>query len=162
MNAASPRSSAPRRPSSPQMEKELGQSIVVDNRPGANGMIGGNAVAHSAPDGYTFLLVVAAHAINPSLYAKMSYDPERNLTGVSLIARIPLLLASSGNLPPSSVKELLAWGAGNPGRLTYASTGIGSGSHLVTELFSQAVKVPMTHVVYKGSSAAMPDVFSGG
>ncbi|NUA26952.1 tripartite tricarboxylate transporter substrate binding protein [Cupriavidus basilensis] len=144
-----------------KLAERLGQPVVVENRPGANGMIGSDNVAKSAPDGYSLLVVVAAHAINPSLYPKMSYDPVKDLTGVSQIGRIPLLLVSSAQLPPGSVKALVAWGKANPDKMTYASSGNGSGAHLAGELFSQAVGIKMTHVPYKGVSPALPDLFSG-
>ncbi|AGW93591.1 tripartite tricarboxylate transporter substrate binding protein [Cupriavidus sp. DF5525] len=161
-----------------KLSERLGQPVVVENRPGANGMIGSDNVAKSAPDGYSLLVVVAAHAINPSLYPKMTYDPLRDLTGVSMIGRIPLLLVSSAQLPPASVKELVSWGRANPNKIasvkelvswgranpnkmTFASSGNGSGAHLAGELFSQAVGMPMTHVPYKGIAPALPDLFSG-
>ncbi|WP_454752994.1 Bug family tripartite tricarboxylate transporter substrate binding protein [Cupriavidus necator] len=144
-----------------KLSERLGQPVVVENRPGANGMIGSDNVAKSAPDGYSLLVVVAAHAINPSLYPKMTYDPLRDLTGVSMIGRIPLLLVSSAQLPPASVKELVSWGRANPNKMTFASSGNGSGAHLAGELFSQAVGMPMTHVPYKGIAPALPDLFSG-
>ncbi|AOZ02830.1 MFS transporter [Cupriavidus sp. USMAHM13] len=144
-----------------KLAERLGQPVVVENRPGANGMIGSDNVAKSSPDGYSLLVVVAAHAINPSLYSHMSYDPVKDLTGVSEIGRIPMLMVSSGQLPPNSVKELVAWGKANPQRLTFASSGNGSGAHLTGELFARAAGVKMTHVPYKGISPALPDLFSG-
>ncbi|WP_042878135.1 Bug family tripartite tricarboxylate transporter substrate binding protein [Cupriavidus necator] len=144
-----------------KLSERLGQPVVVENRPGANGMIGSDNVAKSAPDGYSLLVVVAAHAINPSLYPKMTYDPLRDLTGVSMIGRIPLLLVSSAQLPPASVKALVSWGKANPNKMTFASSGNGSGAHLAGELFSQAVGMPMTHVPYKGIAPALPNLFSG-
>jgi tripartite-type tricarboxylate transporter receptor subunit TctC len=144
-----------------KLSERIGQPVVVENRPGANGMIGSDNVAKSAPDGYSLLVVVAAHAINPSLYPRMSYDPIKDLTGVSLIGRIPLLLVSSAQLPPTSVKELVSWGKANPDKMTFASSGNGSGAHLAGELFAQATGVKMVHVPYKGISPALPDLFSG-
>ncbi|KJK10238.1 MFS transporter [Burkholderiaceae bacterium 16] len=145
-----------------KLAERLGQPVVVENRPGANGMIGSDNVAKSAPDGYSLVVVVvAAHAINPSLYPKMSFDPVRDLTGVSQIGRIPLLLVSSVQLPPGSVKELVSWGKAHPDKMTFASSGNGSGAHLAGELFSQAVGMRMTHVPYKGVSPALPDLFTG-
>ncbi|CAG9167668.1 hypothetical protein LMG23992_00873 [Cupriavidus laharis] len=144
-----------------KLSERIGQPVVVENRPGANGMIGSDNVAKSAPDGYSLLVVVAAHAINPSLYPKMSYDPIKDLTGVSLIGRIPLLLVSSAQLPPTNVKELVSWGKAHPDKMTFASSGNGSGAHLAGELFAQAAGVKMTHVPYKGISPALPDLFSG-
>ncbi|QQX83512.1 tripartite tricarboxylate transporter substrate binding protein [Cupriavidus necator] len=144
-----------------KLAQRIGQPVVVENRPGANGMIGSENVARSAPDGYSLLVVVAGHAINPSLYPKMSYDPLKDLTGVSMIGRIPLLLVSSAQLPPTTVKELVGWGKANPAKMTFASSGNGSGAHLAGELFAQSVGMQMTHVPYKGISPALPDLFSG-
>lgn len=144
-----------------KLAQRLGQPVVVENRPGANGMIGSDNVAKSSPDGYSLLVVVAGHAINPSLYGKMSYDPIRDLTGVSEIGRIPLLMVSSAQLPPKTVKELVAWGKANPDKMTFASSGNGSGAHLAGELFAQGTGVPMMHIPYKGISPALPDLFSG-
>ncbi|KWR78308.1 MULTISPECIES: tripartite tricarboxylate transporter substrate binding protein [Cupriavidus] len=144
-----------------KLAERIGQPVVVENRPGANGMIGSDNVAKSAPDGYSLLVVVAAHAINPSLYQKMSYDPIRDLTGVSEIGRIPLLMVSSAQLPPKSVKELVSWGKAHPDQMTFASSGSGSGAHLAGELFSQGTGMTMTHVPYKGISPALPDLISG-
>ncbi|WP_427306022.1 tripartite tricarboxylate transporter substrate binding protein [Cupriavidus sp. H39] len=144
-----------------KLAERIGQPVVVENRPGANGMIGSDNIAKSAPDGYSLLVVVAAHAINPSLYPKMSFDPLKDLTGVSMIGRIPLLLVSSAQLPPTNVKEMVAWGKANPERMAFASSGNGSGAHLAGELFSQAAGLKMMHVPYKGISPALPDLFTG-
>lgn len=144
-----------------KLAERLSNPIVVDNQGGANGQIGSAAVARAAPDGYTLLVVVAAHAINPSLYTRMSYAPLTELTGVSLFGHIPLLLVSSAKVPASQLKDLVAWGQAHPGSLTYASSGTGSGAHLVGELFAQTVGLPLTHVPYKGIAPALPDLFSG-
>jgi len=144
-----------------KLGERLGQPVVVENRSGANGMIGSDNVAKSAPDGYSLLVVVAAHAINPSLYSHMNYDPIKDLTGVSQLGRIPMLMVSSGQLPPSNVRELVAWGKANPQRMTFASSGNGSGAHLTGELFARAAGMKMIHVPYKGISPALPDLFSG-
>ncbi|CAG9185960.1 tripartite tricarboxylate transporter substrate-binding protein [Cupriavidus pinatubonensis] len=138
-----------------KVAERIGQPVVVENRPGANGMIGSDNVAKSAPDGYSLLVVVAAHAINPSLYPKMSYDPIKDLTGVSLIGRIPLLLVSSAQLRPTNVKELVSWGKAHPDKMTFASSGNGSGAHLAGELFAQTTGVKMVHIPYKGISPAL-------
>lgn len=144
-----------------KLSERIGQPVVVENRPGANSMLGSDNVAKSAPDGYSLLVVVAAHVINPSLYPNMKYDPIKDLTGVSEIGRIPLLMVSSAQLPPKSVKELVAWGKANPDKMTFASSGSGSGAHLAGELFAQGTGVAMTHVPYKGISPALTDLFSG-
>ncbi|MFD4838584.1 Bug family tripartite tricarboxylate transporter substrate binding protein [Achromobacter sp. NPDC058515] len=144
-----------------KLSDELGQAIVVENQGGANGQIGSSAVARAAPDGYTFVIVVMAHAINPSLYKKMSYRPLQDLRGVSLFGRIPLLMVSSAALPPRTFEEFVAWAKANPEKATFASSGAGSGAHLVAERFSQITGAKITHVPYKGISPALPDLFSG-
>ena len=144
-----------------KLAERMKATIIVDNQGGANGQIGSSTVARSAPDGYTLLVVVAAHAINPSLYPKMSYSPLQDLRGVSQFGAIPLLMVSSARLPPTSLKEFVSWARANPQQATFASSGAGSGAHLVAELFSQTTGVPMTHVPYKGIAPALPDLFSG-
>ncbi|WP_258130319.1 Bug family tripartite tricarboxylate transporter substrate binding protein [Achromobacter anxifer] len=144
-----------------KLSDEIGQPIVVENLGGANGQIGSAAVARSAPDGYTFLVVVMAHAINPSLYKNMAYDPLRDLRGVSLFGRIPLLLVSSARLPPRNLEEFLLWARTNPDSATFASSGAGSGAHLAAEEFAQVSGLRITHVPYKGVSPALPDLYSG-
>lgn len=144
-----------------KLSERLKTPIVVDNQAGANGQIGSAAVARAAPDGYTLLVVVAAHAINPSLYPKMSYSPLHDLRGVSEIGAIPLLTVSSAALPPTDLKGFVAWAKANPQNATFASSGAGSGAHLVAEQFAQTAGVPMTHVPYKGIAPALPDLFAG-
>jgi tripartite-type tricarboxylate transporter receptor subunit TctC len=144
-----------------KLSEHLKNPIVVDNQPGANGQIGSAAVARSAPDGYTLLVVVAAHAINPSLYPKMSYSPLKDLKGVSQFGHIPLLMVSSAQLPPTNLKDFVAWAKANPQNVNFASSGAGSGAHLAGELLAQTAGVPMTHVPYKGIAPALPDLFAG-
>ncbi|MDM0070707.1 tripartite tricarboxylate transporter substrate binding protein [Variovorax sp. J31P207] len=144
-----------------KLADRLKATVVVDNQGGANGQIGSAAVARAAPDGYTLLVVVAAHAINPSLYPKMSYSPLQDLRGVSEFGAIPLLMVSSAQLPPTDLKGFVAWAKANPQRATFASSGAGSGAHLVAEQFAQTAGVPMTHVPYKGIAPALPDLFAG-
>ena len=143
------------------VSERLKNPIVVDNQPGANGQVGSGQVARAAPDGYTLLVVVAAHAINPSLYSKMSYAPLKDLTGVSQFGHIPLLVVSSAQLPPANLKDFIAWAKANPKNANFASSGAGSGAQLSAELFAQTVGVEMTHVPYKGMAPALPDLFSG-
>ncbi len=144
-----------------KLADRLGTPVVVENQPGANSQIGSAYVARSAPDGYTLLVVVAAHAINPSLYPKMSYSPLTDLRGVSEFGAIPLLLVSSAALPPTDLKSYVEWARAHPQSATFASSGNGSGAHLVGEQFAQTIGVPMTHVPYKGIAPALPDLFAG-
>jgi tripartite-type tricarboxylate transporter receptor subunit TctC len=144
-----------------KLSEQLKTPVVVDNQAGANGQIGSAAVARAAPDGYTLLVVVAAHVINPSLYPKMSYSPLQDLRGVSQIGGIPLLMVSSAQLPPANLKEFVAWVKANPQQATFASSGAGSGAQLAAELFAQTIGAPMMHVPYKGIAPALPDLFSG-
>ena len=144
-----------------RMAELLKQTVIVENMGGANGQVGSAAAARATPDGTTLLAVVAAHAINPSLYAKMAYAPLEDLTGVSQIGHIPLLLVSSAALPPTDLRQFVAWAKANPARATFASSGAGSGAHLAAELLAQTAGVPMTHVPYRGMAPALPDLFSG-
>jgi tripartite-type tricarboxylate transporter receptor subunit TctC len=144
-----------------KLGERLKTPIVVENQGGANGQIGSAYVARSAPDGYTLLVVVAAHAINPSLYPKMSYSPLTDLRGVSEFGAIPLLMVSSAALPPTDLKSFVAWAKANPKNATFASSGTGSGAHLVAEQFAQSAGISMTHVPYKGIAPALPDLFAG-
>lgn len=144
-----------------KLSDRLKNPIVVDNQAGANGQVGSAQVARAAPDGYTLLVVVAAHAINPSLYSKMSYAPLKELVGVSQFGHIPLLVVSSAQLPPTNLKDFIAWAKANPKSATFASSGTGSGAQLSAELFAQTVGAEMTHVPYKGMAPALPDLFSG-
>ena len=144
-----------------KLSDRLKTPVIVDNQGGANGQIGSAMVARSAPDGYTLLVVVAGHAINPSLYAKMTYAPLTDLRGVSEFGAIPLLMVSSAALPPKDLKEFVAWAKANPTQATFASSGTGSGAQLSAELFAQTAGVAMTHIPYKGAAPALPDLFSG-
>ena len=144
-----------------KLGERLKSPIVVDNQPGANGQIGSALVARSAPDGYTLLVVVAAHVINPSIYPKMSFSPLQDLRGVSEFGAIPMLMVSSAQLPPKNLTEYVTWAKAHPHNATFGSSGTGSGAHLTGELFAQTIGVPMMHVPYKGIAPALPDLFSG-
>lgn len=144
------------------LQKAFGQAVVVENRAGAGGNIGADAVAKSAPDGYTFLMgTVGTHAINTALYTKMPYDAVKDFAPVSLVAAVPNILVATPAYPVNSVKELIDLARKEDGKLTFASSGSGTSIHLSGELFKQLAGVQMTHVPYKGSSAALPDVMSG-
>jgi tripartite-type tricarboxylate transporter receptor subunit TctC len=144
-----------------KVAEQLKTPVVVDNMGGANGQIGSGFVARAAPDGYTLLVVVAAHVINPSLYPKMTYSPLQDLRGVSEFGGIPLLMVSSAALPPTDLKAFVPWAKANPDKATFASSGAGSGAHLAGELFGQIAGLKMTHIPYKGIAPALPDLFAG-
>jgi tripartite-type tricarboxylate transporter receptor subunit TctC len=143
------------------LQQALGQPIVIDNKPGANSIIGVDAVAKAAPDGHTFAVVIAAYAANTTLYPKLPYDPKKDLVGVSLMGVSPLVAAVATNAPYKTMAELVAYGRANPGKLSYASSGAGSAAHLTSELMRLVTKVDMVHVPYKGASPALADLMGG-
>ena len=144
-----------------KLSERLKTPVVVENLPGANGQIGSQNVARATPDGYTLLVVVAGHVVNPSLYPKMNFSPLTDLTGVSQFGHIPLLMVSSAALPPKNLPEFVQWAKANPDKASFASSGTGSGAHLVGELFGETAKVKLTHIPYKGMAPALTDMFSG-
>ena len=133
----------------------LGQQVIIDNRPGAGTNIGAEIAAKSAPDGYTALMGNIAHAINVTLYTKLSYDLTKDFAPVALLASTPNILVVHPSIPVKSVKELIALARSRPGQLDYASSGSGSSSHLAAELFSNMAGVKMTHIPYKGGGPAV-------
>ena len=138
---------------------ELGQSVVVDNRAGAGGNIGGQAAAKAAPDGHTlFMGTVGTHAINASLYKKMPFDPVKDFAPLTRVANVPNLLVANPAQPYKSVKDLIAYAKANPGKVNFGSSGNGSSIHLSGELFKSLAKVDMQHVPYKGSAPAVTDL----
>jgi tripartite-type tricarboxylate transporter receptor subunit TctC len=147
---------------SARMQETLGQRLVVDNRGGAGGMIGTDLAAKAVPDGYTLVLGSnATHAIVPLLQKKAPYDPLKDFSPIGMVAITPTLLAVNKELPVKSVKELIALAKAKPGTLAYASSGIGSATHVAGEMLSSMAGIQLTHVPYKSASAAYPDVFSG-
>ncbi|MCA3206495.1 tripartite tricarboxylate transporter substrate binding protein [Cupriavidus sp.] len=144
------------------LREELGQTVIVDNRPGAGGNIGGDIVAKAAPDGYTLLMAAAGQiAINPSLYAKMSYEPARDLAAVTMIARDHNMMAVNASLPVKNVKEFIAYAKAHPTQVTFGSPGNGSPAQLAGELLNQTAGLKMQHVPYKGSGPAVADLIAG-
>lgn len=138
---------------------ELGQPVVVDNRAGAGGNIGGQAAAKAAPDGHTlFMGTVGTHAINASLYKKMPFDPVKDFAPLTRVANVPNLLVANPAQPYKSVKDLIAYAKANPGKVNFGSSGNGSSIHLSGELFKSLAKVDMQHVPYKGSAPAVTDL----
>ena len=143
-------------------KSQLGQPIVVDNRPGAGGNIGSDVVAKSAGDGYSLVMgTVGTHSINGALYEKMPYDMVKNFTPISLIASAPNLLVVNNDLPVKNVNELIAYMKANPNKLSYASPGIGTSVHMSGELFKSMTGTSMTHVPYKGRQFYIPDLLGG-
>ena len=143
------------------MSAELGQQVIVDNRPGAGGTIGVDLVAKSPPDGYTLLAVQSSITINPSLQKNIPYDPVRDFAPISKIASYMFFLVVHPSLPARSVKQLVALAKSKPGEINYASVGIGSGTHLAGELFNYMTGVKMMHIPYKGTGQVMPDLIGG-
>jgi len=142
------------------LSEKFGQQFVVDNKAGANTIIATQFVRGQPADGYTLLFVSASFAINPSLQ-KLDYDIEKDFTPVSLMAIVPLLLITNNNLPVNSVKDLIAMAKAQPGKLNYASFGIGSAAHLAGEILLSMTGTDMIHVPYKGSAPAVADVMGG-
>jgi tripartite-type tricarboxylate transporter receptor subunit TctC len=143
-----------------KLSQRLGQPVVVDNKPGANGIVAVDTLAKSAPDGQTFAVVIAAHAANTSLYKKLPYDP-KDLMGVSLIGQSPLIYAANVDGPFKTAQELVAYAKANPGKISYGSSGNGSAVHLSTELLKSLTKTHMVHIPYRGSAAAYTDLLGG-
>jgi len=147
---------------SQKLSVALKQQIAVDNRAGAGGLIGADVAAHSPADGYTLLLGnVATLAIIPNVQKKMPYDPLKDFAPVSLIASAPLLVVVHPSVPVHSIKQLVALARAKPGQLNYASNGVGSSTHLATEMFKMMTKTDLVHVPYKGLGPATTDLLSG-
>jgi tripartite-type tricarboxylate transporter receptor subunit TctC len=149
------------RPLAPKLQELLGQPFIVDYRAGANGIIGTELVAKSPPDGYALLVVSSSFTINASTYAKLPFDPLRDLAPVSSIASGDIILVVNPTVPVRSVKELVALAKSNPGKLSYASSGNGGSLHLGAELLKLTAGIDMVHVPYKGAALALSDVIGG-
>jgi tripartite-type tricarboxylate transporter receptor subunit TctC len=140
----------------------LGTAVVIDNRGGANGIIGTEAAAKAAPDGYTLLFgTIQTHGVNPGLVAKLPYDPVKDFIAVAPATTFPFLLAVTPTLPASSVADLIALAKAKPGLLNYSSAGVGTGTHLAGELLKSLAHLDITHVPYKGGGDALTDVIAG-
>ncbi len=145
-----------------KLQTTWGQPITVENRPGANSMIGAELVAKSAQDGYTLLTVIAAHAANATLYAgKMPFDAVKSFAVVSHVASAPIILTAANNLPVKDMRELIAYAKANPGKLSFGSSGIGAAAHLTTEMLKQIAGIDMVHIPFKGTAGALQALMGG-
>lgn len=145
-----------------EMGKQLKQTIVVDNKPGATGMLGTQAVARAAPDGYTILMTLSAPILNaPYMFSKVPYDVNRDLAFISQICTASMVLAVGRDVPATTMKEFLAWAEKNKGKLSYGSFGVGGAGHLVSAYLNETRKLEMIHVAYKGEAPMVQDLISG-
>ena len=144
-----------------RLTESWGVQVVVENRPGADTIIATEAVANAAPDGYTLLLANSTNATNPSIYAKLPYDPTRDFTSVAMLAIAVNLMSANAVFPPNNVKELIALARTHPGAVTYGSVGAGSSQHLLVEHFALRAKIKLNHVPYKGGGPALIDTIAG-
>ncbi len=145
-----------------KVQEQTGWTIVVENKPGANSLLGADFVAKSAPDGYTMLTVIAAHAANATLYTgRMPFDPVKSFSPLSLVGIAPLIMTSSNSFPPRDLKEFIAYAKANPDKVSFGSSGVGAAAHLTSELFKQAAGLNMVHVPYKGTAPALQDLMGG-
>lgn len=145
-----------------KLSAELGRSVFIDNKPGAGGEIGAKFAADSAPDGYTFVMATGStHSVGPYLVSKPPYDPQKDFTPVIWAGNAPNVLVVSPKLGFKNVRDLIAYAKAHPGELNFASSGIGSVAHLTGELFARQAGIKLTHVPYKGTQLAVPDIMSG-
>lgn len=149
------------RPMLPELQKKLGQTIVLDYKAGAGGTIATQALARAKPDGNTILMVLTAHAINDALYPSLPYNTRKDFAPVSLVATLPLLVAAPLATPVNTIPELIAYAKANPDKLSYASAGNGNTSHLAVELFKSITGTKMVHIPYKGSGPAVIAMLGG-
>jgi hypothetical protein len=145
----------------PGMSKALGQQIIIDNRGGAGSMLGTDMAAKSPPDGYTLLMVSAAHVINPAMVKKLPFDPVKSFAAISKVADVPSAIVVHPSLPVKNAKQLIALAKSKPGMLNYGSAGRGSIGHLSAELLGSVAQIKMTHVPYKGAGPALVDTMAG-
>src|ERR1700742_3918290 len=139
----------------------LGVTIVFENKPGANAIIGTDVGAKAAPDGYTFGTVIAAHSVNATLNPKLPYDTMKDFSYVSLMSVAPLIIIANKSLPASNVQELIQLAKAKPGELNFASSGVGAAAHLTMEMFKSRTGIDMVHIPYKGTAGALQDVIGG-
>jgi tripartite-type tricarboxylate transporter receptor subunit TctC len=145
-----------------KLEAALGHPIVIENKPGANSIVGADLVAKASADGYTGLTVIAAHAANATLYAgRLPFDPVKSFVPISLVASAPLILTVNNDFPARDMKELIAYARANPGKISFGSSGVGAAAHLTTELLKQTANVNMVHIPFKGTAPALTALLSG-
>ncbi|MGA2565942.1 MAG: tripartite tricarboxylate transporter substrate binding protein [Pseudolabrys sp.] len=143
------------------LSERLGQSFIVENKPGASGNVGAETVVRAAPDGYTLLSISSPNAINASLYQHLNYNFIRDIAPVASIMRVPLVMEVNPSLPVKTVPEFIAYAKANPGKISYASAGIGTPQHVSAELFKMMTGVEMVHVPYRGAAPALIDLIGG-
>ena len=145
-----------------RLEGVLGQPIVIENKPGANSIVGVEAASRSNPDGYTFVTVIGGHAANATLYAgKLPFDPVKSFVPVSLVGIAPLIVVANNDFPAKDMKDLIAYAKANPGKISFGSSGIGAAAHLTTELLKQTADINMVHIPYKGTAPALIALLGG-
>ena len=145
-----------------KVQVDTGWNFVIDNKLGANSILGVDIAARANPDGYTFLTVIGAHAVNATLYAgRLPYDPVKSFTPISLVGIAPLIMTANNTLPAKNVKELISYAKSNPGKLSYGSSGVGAASHLTFEHLKQMSGMDAIHVPYKGTTPALADLMGG-
>ena len=145
-----------------RLEGVLGQPIVIENKPGANSIVGVEAASRSNPDGYTFVTVIGGHAANATLYAgKLPFDPVKSFAPVSLVGIAPLIVVANNDFPAKDMKDLIAYAKANPGKISFGSSGIGAAAHLTTELLKQTADINMVHIPYKGTAPALIALLGG-
>ncbi len=145
----------------PRLGENLSQQLIVDNRPGASGMIATALLARTAPDGHTLLVVDVAHSSNPALNDSMAYDTLKDISAISMLMRVPMLILVNPAFPPQNVKELIALAKANPGKFNYGSAGLGSTMYLLAEYFKASAGINLVHVAYKGGGPALAEVMGG-
>ena len=145
-----------------KVSESLGQPIIIENKPGANSIVGAEYVAKSAPDGYTILTVIGGHAANATLYAgRLSFDPVKSFAPISLAGIAPLIITANNDFPASDMKGLIAYAKANPGKISFGSSGVGSATHLTFELLKQTAGIDMLHVPFKGTAPALAAEIAG-
>lgn len=145
----------------PSLQQKLGQTVIIENRPGASGIVGTEYVAKAAPDGYTLLMVASSHTVTPATNSTLPYDTEHDLAAVGLVVRDPLLFVVGDKVPAKSLKDFVALARSEPGKLTYATPGTDSQSHFITELFDLRAGIKMLQVPYRGGAPALLSLISG-